>query len=962
MAQQQAMQALAQNLQATGSHETKKREAAEEWLKRAETQNGYSVMLLKLCTVQQVPLQTRQAGAIQLKNFVKKCWARDEDEKDRISKEDRTNVKSNITSVMLSTEERVRKQLGEAIHLICMQDFPKDWPNFLPDIVKRLSTNDPAAIVTILEVIESVVRRYRYETKSERLWTEVKFVLDTFAAPLLALLKKIAGLIPANAKNAVVLKQIFECLNQICQIFYSLASQDLPAFFEDNMDGFMGIFLSIINYRNDLLKPRDEDEPGLLEMTQAGVCNIARLYTDKYEEEFQPLVPKFVESIWKLLVGTNEKGRYDELVPTAIKFLTSVVEKEWHKKNFGNAKAIKDFAEKVIIPQLKLRENDQENFEYNGLEYVRRDMEGSDVDTRRRTTVDFIRGLCKFFEKEVTAIMNGYVEGLLKQYQANPEKDWALKDVAMYIVMALAIRGSTRQKGATQLNPHIKVMDFFKSQVITELKADPKRTPVLKADCLKFVASFRTHIPPEYYKPLIPIIATYLKHSNYVVHTYAAACIERLLSVKDNGQPRLSKQALAEYLKPLMGGLFQIFKHEDSKENEYGMKAVMRLCAVGEELLAGVAGLVIKSITGILSEVAKNPRNPNFNHYVFESLACLIENICKKNPQALTNFEQALFPPFETMLGMETCREFGPYVFQILSQLLEKHTKMTKPFQGIFRSLLHPEMWKNKGNVPAMIRLIVAYLKVDHTVIGSNLEGLLGIFQKLIASKREDHYGMALICAIIEHMPSSMWQKYAATFVGMMFQRLMKSSTPKFIVDFVGFVSFFNHKHGPDNFVQVCNNIQKGIFGNLLNKIIIQNIPKVSGKVERKSCAVGMTDLLCKSRIIFTGDFVKSWPHLLKVIVDLFELPEQSIGQSDEDIFDMSQRGFKTVYARLVFAPEPKYDPVGDVQDVKVYLAQNLANLSRQHPGKIMGIIGSMPQKYQSALQQYIQKAGVTLQ
>ncbi len=40
---------------------------------------------------------------------------------------------------------------------------------------------------------------------------------------------------------------------------------------------------------------------------------------------------------------------------------------------------------------------------------------------------------------------------------------------------------------------------------------------------------------------------------------------------------------------------------------------------------AKVAQAVISQISAILDRVAKNPRNPNFNHYAFETLACLVQ-------------------------------------------------------------------------------------------------------------------------------------------------------------------------------------------------------------------------------------------------------------------------------------------------------------------------------------------------
>jgi len=892
---------------------------------------------------------------------VKNYWKVEEDEKNRIGNDERQKIKSVVTQVMLSSEPQIRRQLGEAIKLICKEDFPAKWKDFLPGIVKRLNTNDPGVIYTILEVIANVVYRYRHEGVSNRLWAEVKFVCETFMKPLLGLLKNLTGLIPKNQQNGQVLEQIFMCLDQICQIFYSMTAQDIYSFVQDNMDGFFTPFLNLLGYKNELLAPDMEDEAGLLEKTQAGVIDIARMYTDKYDEDFNPAwVSKFVSSTWSLLIKTNESGRYDQLVPTAIKFLTSVVEKEWHKKNFGNPKAIKDFTEKVIIPQLKLKPGDMENFQSNGLEYVRRDMEGSDVDTRRRTTINFVRGLCKYFEKEVTQILKSYVESLLKQYQSDQAKNWMQKDVAMYISMALAIRGSTRMKGATKLNEFFDVMGFFKSQVLPELKSQSSH-PVLKADSLKFIVTFRSQLPLEAYKSLIELIAQHLKHDSYVVHTYAAACIERILAVKDNGKTRFNKAHFKPYIKPILPLLFNIFEKRGSEENEYAMKAIFRVCTVGEEHLAQVAATVIQSITGILSKVAKNPRMPNFNHYLFETLACLVKNICNAHPKAIATFEKALFPPFNTMLGMETCREFGPYVFQILAQLLEMHKELTQPFKNIFASLLHPAMWAEKGNIPAMIRLLVAYLRVDYRVVGEKLEGLLGIFQKLLAKKRDDHFGMALISAIVEKIPIKLWKQYAKAFIQMMFMRLKNSATPKFTRNFVSFAGFFCHKHGADSFVEICEEVNKGIFSNLLQKILIPNIEKVDGKTERKSCAVGMTDLLCKSKTMVSGDYPRIWPQLLKAIINLFEIPEQTY-TLEEDIMDISERGFKTAYCRLAASAEKKYDPLADVPNVKQYLALSLSQLSQQYPGKIKAAIGKgLPADHQGALKRYLSQANATI-
>lgn len=45
-------------------------------------------------------------------------------------------------------------------------------------------TSDLAPINGALETAHSLFRKYRFELKSQKLWTEIKFVLDTLAKPL----------------------------------------------------------------------------------------------------------------------------------------------------------------------------------------------------------------------------------------------------------------------------------------------------------------------------------------------------------------------------------------------------------------------------------------------------------------------------------------------------------------------------------------------------------------------------------------------------------------------------------------------------------------------------------------------------------------------------------------------------------------------------------------------------------
>lgn len=117
--------------------------------------------------------------------------------------------------------------------------------------------------------------------------------------------------------------------------------QDLPEFFEDNMETWMTNFHGLLTLDNKLLQtdvsclfflfieqintavevvvdilfaplvPQDEEEAGLLELLKSQICDNAALYAQKYDEEFQPYLPRFVTAIWNLLVSTGQEVKYD---------------------------------------------------------------------------------------------------------------------------------------------------------------------------------------------------------------------------------------------------------------------------------------------------------------------------------------------------------------------------------------------------------------------------------------------------------------------------------------------------------------------------------------------------------------------------------------------------------------------------------------------------------------------------
>ena len=132
-------------------------------------------------------------------------------------------------------------------------------------------------------------------------------------------------------------------------------------------------------------------------------------------------------------------------------------------------------------------------FEDDPLDYIRRDLEGSDSDTRRRSASDFVRGLMDYFEKSVTLIVNDYISHYLSEYAKNPTQNWRSKDTALFLFSAIAIKSSTALGGVTSTNILVDVCQFWTGNAQREFAARTSH-PVLQADYIRYIYVFRNQV------------------------------------------------------------------------------------------------------------------------------------------------------------------------------------------------------------------------------------------------------------------------------------------------------------------------------------------------------------------------------------------------------------------------------------------------------------------------------------
>jgi exportin-2 (importin alpha re-exporter) len=122
--------------------------------------------------------------------------------------------------------------------------------------------------------------------------------------------------------------------------------------------------------------------------------------------------------------------------------------------------------------------------------YIRRDIDGSSVVTRRRAVCDLTKAFCMIFERSMTDLLGKYVQIMLEGYASNPDQLWRCKVNAIYLIIALASKGSTaRHRRTLFTNTTFQLVDlveFFGTHILPELQNPAiDRLPVLKADAIK---------------------------------------------------------------------------------------------------------------------------------------------------------------------------------------------------------------------------------------------------------------------------------------------------------------------------------------------------------------------------------------------------------------------------------------------------------------------------------------------
>ncbi|CAI7622011.1 hypothetical protein N7533_013088 [Penicillium manginii] len=934
------------------SLDPRRNKEAEQALRQEEQKPNFSLQLLQITASASHPYNIRLASALCFKNFIKREWI-NEDGNYKLPEAEVTTIKRELITLMLSVPSGIQSQLGEAVSVIADSDFWERWDTLVDDLVSKLSPTDPAVNIGVLQVAHSIFKRWRPLFQSNELYVEINHVLEKFGTPFLSLLESIDNYIEQNKSNKENLTLAFTQLNLMIKLFYDLSCHDLPPMFEDNISGIATILLKYLTYDNQLLHTDDDTEAGLLEYVRAGIFEVLTLYVQKFLDAFGPHVGQFIQSSWGFLTTIGQDTKYDILVSRALHFLTSVASMPEHAASFQAEETLSQIIEKVILPNVSLRESDEELFEDEPIEFIRRDLEGSDSETRRRAATDFLRRLAEKFEESVSKVVLKYSEHYLAEYAKDPASNWKAKDTATYLFSAIAAKGvATSSHGVTATNSLVSITDFFQQHLAADLIADDGIHPILKVDAIKYLYTFRSIITKEQWQGVLPVLVKHLASSNYVVYTYAAIAVERALFLSDGqGQPIIPPAEITPLAKDLLEHIFTLIQKDPApekvQENEFLMRCVMRVLVVIREGVVPFTDVVLQRFITITQIISGNPSNPRFYYYFFEAMGAFIKNAAPADPAKL---EQAFYTPFAGILQGDV-QEFMPYVFQLFAALLEANSSATLPsyYQELVGPILMPVMWDSKGNIPALVRLLASIIPrgSEHIAQQNQIEPILGIFQKLVSTKANEGYAFDLLETVVASFSPTALQQYFVSIMQIIMQRLQNSKTETLSIRFVRFYHFVtahdDKGYNPDFIMQVTEQVQPGLFTPVYLNVILQDTQKLARPLDRKTAVLSLTKIVADSEAFATKYSQKGWGFTVNTLLKLLELPPDVTHKDDLNAeVDIDQMSFGVGFTPLNTIRTSPKDPWPQTgADLKAWVGTYLKEADKKHNGRVSQMAGS---------------------
>ncbi|KAF8765285.1 hypothetical protein HU200_008730 [Digitaria exilis] len=494
-----------------------------------------------------------------------------------------------------------------------------------------------------------------------------------------------------------------------------------------------------------------------------------------------------------------------------MRFLTTVSKGAQHVL-LASPETMGQICDNVIMPNLRLRDEDEKLFISNSIGFIGRDSEGSSADTLRWAAFCLLHGILTNYGEQVAPLVSAHIQKMLAAYAADPVNNWKEKDAAIYLVIALMQKpGNSAQ-----------VLERVQDQI-------PKATVL----------------------SLLPSVVRFLTHESNVVRSYAAVFIESQLIIMDEVLVNTATRsdcfaAVDPFAPPIIQNLSTALSFCDSYENPYLMKCLMRVLKVANIDDNNVVCAINNRLVAILEDMCNKPKNSEFNNYLFEALTAGIGRL--DGPVTPVGFLSVLEKIF-----LQDISVFVPHLCKLCGQLVSSSKLVEQDHKKMLDILLMNDIWDRPHNVSACLCLLQTLLpKVS--IEYDNLRSIIAKFHKLLVRISTEETGFCILFMLIEHVAQDLMKPFIEIIWVVLFGRLEALLQSRWAARFgnslLVAMSLFIVKHGYNAFESSIGVIEaKGNAFTVFIKLFwIPNLALTKGGRDAKLTAVASIEMLLRSK------------------------------------------------------------------------------------------------------------------
>ncbi|KRW98823.1 Armadillo-type fold [Pseudocohnilembus persalinus] len=681
-------------------------------------------------------------------------------------------------------------------------------------------------------------------------------------------------------------------------IFYHLNFQDLHPKFEDNLKAWMTQIAMVLrlNISPQLL---NNDDVILFKCKGEALRGIL-LYATKYREDFMDLIKEFSSEIWNMCTLTNTDQKFDKIVLNSLRYFKNLVICPELKDFFQSN--IETLLNTLIVPNLGISTTDKEMFEYEPESFIQSFFEQSDIHSRRSTTVELLKNLCKHYignmQNFIQSVIPKYIEKM--KQQGGPSQDEEI------ILINLVIDGSTvayrTKDGVSEVSLGSELILYFYNNVIKPslqqmmqaseqgIQAlEQKFSPIFICFYLRFFFYFRHFIPKEELLEIIKIISYFCKSSNEGLRDITFYTVQILLSIKDgdiksyvNLTPHFNKDNIEPQIQTILQNIYSVM--EGTEINNYALQSVIVILQLLKENCASYVDPLSVLFKGQLGKIQQGY---DFSKalLIFDGLGIFIHYTANGDKSKVAVIENNVSNYLTYILNnnkqMSDLFTFVLQIYALFVQSASENSQNSENYKTFFNSLMDSKNWveDNQSIFQAYVIYIRGYVQTNQQALYDQIQSFQAILQSVCQMRYDQIFFQIadIICdkLTLDQLRQSgilkMILENAVQFYRVVVsQQTQTDKTPRrnnkplFVKEFISFICRLIIKHSAMEIIKDFDQINQ----NLLINLFVEEITLVklaSNRNDRKQLFLALTDLLLNNVQQLNQ---KNWEQLLNAVIE----------------------------------------------------------------------------------------------